>query len=202
MKKLFPYILVLFLLAACSYRENISSPSVAATLESPDFQTQPIEEPLGIPGSSMNDLMLSLEENIGIPMGTPETNATPSGNMSSVYTNPDIYTRYSYSISSDPENQITGAAFLIVKGESQDGSDFCADAETYFTCCASIQYQTGDTEAAISFIKDNIPYVADLMTEDERSGGVEKVIGDATFHLTGVKKNDVYSIFTLAIANK
>lgn len=93
----------------------------------------------GIPGSQVYDIIISLED-AGIPKSDTVTNDDG-------FQYDSVTTDYAYSITANSDHEVSCAVFYVFSKE---------DTEGYLKYCASMPYDTSDSEAAQAWVDENL----------------------------------------------
>lgn len=93
----------------------------------------------GIPGSQVYDIIISLEDS-GIPKADTVTNDDG-------FQYDSVTTDYAYSITANSDHEVSCAVFYVFSEE---------DTEGYLKYCASMPYDTSDSEAAQAWVDENL----------------------------------------------
>jgi cytochrome c2 len=145
---------------------------------------------VGISGSHITDVRLGLYQYMGMPQGSiAHTKMDTAGEMmtSSTYEIPEAAISFGYDLTCDKDFQITSGIFSFDSygyelKESLPDETVLEVATEYLGYCITVPYDAADQEAAKQWLTDNLSNYAD---------GATTTIGDATFTLSGFKRDDI-----------
>lgn len=143
----------------------------------------------GIAGSHYYDMCYAMMEN-GFPQYETAYIAEEDLNLIPYSQLDDICT-YTYGLSYIDSGELVDGSFSIANTNLLDGESFLEEAKTYLNFCATMPYDTMDTEKLQKWIAENIE------TVDSGEDGAEIVVGDAKFELYGAKVNGISTAITL-----
>ncbi len=144
---------------------------------------------IGILGSSIRDVRISLEQAGGIPKGeiSPTLdNVNGEFMSSSTYEIPVTGITLDYSLTGDSNYQITTSVFGLTSTKIATNESILSFAEEFLGYCATIPYDSADTEAARQWLTDNL---------NDYANQPSTTIGDATFTLNGAADEDGSIVF-------
>ncbi len=206
MKKILAGILACCLvttLAACSNTDSPNKDDVNTnaniTTDLPNSDADVSEsEPerktlVGIPGSNALDVRLGLEQAGGIPKGEVKDAAETS--FSSKYCTSSLEisgtgVTLAYNLSLDEDEAITTAVFSIISSQAARNEDILGFAQSYFSYCASIPYDTADVANAQEWISQNV---------SDYANSPQTTIGDAKFSIAATVNTETNGIVDLTL---
>lgn len=175
--------------ASSEFSESSSSSKSDDPL-SPDSDAPDVasDSPVGIKGSHITDIRVSLNNAIGIPEGSIERASDDEKDLyayssGSSYTDPDLDVSFDYSLTCDEDFQVIKAVFSIFNGAVLSPQDFQNLAAQYLSYCATMPCDTVDTELSGNHVKFSIQN----LLEDQN--GMEIIWGDASY-IVDWKTND------------
>lgn len=136
--------------------------------------------PVGIKGSHITDIRVSLNNAIGIPEGSIKRASDDEKDLyayssGSSYTDPDLDVSFDYSLTCDKDFQVIKATFSIFNGAVLSSQDFQSLAAQYLSYCATMPCDTVDTELSSNHVK----FTIESLNKDQN--GLEVIWGDASY---------------------
>lgn len=149
--------------------ETTATPEVTEGIATPTPEEQTGSNSIpAIVGSQVYDIILSLSD-----MGIPEAEAVSTSDGFQFDSTTD---QYSYSITTNSSHEVMSAQFFVLSGE---------DARGYLQFCATMPYDSAESETAQQWVNSNIGTEA------------ETTIGDATYTLSTGTQGPILTIKAL-----
>lgn len=172
-------------LPSSSESDPLSDDLLSPDSDAPDVAS---DSPVGIKGSHITDIRVSLNNAVGIPEGSIERASDDEKDLyayfsGSSYTDPDLDVSFDYSLTCDEDFQVIKAVFSIFNGAVLSPQDFQNLAAQYLSYCATMPCDTVDTELSGNHVKFSIQN----LLEDQN--GMEIIWGDASY-IVDWKTND------------
>lgn len=206
MKKILAGVLAFYLvgmLAACSNTDSPKKDDVNATANvTTDIpgndadvpEPEPRQETLtGISGSNATDIRLGLEQAGGIPKGEIKDAAETSFSSKYCASSMEVSgtgVTLAYNLSLDDNKAITTAVFSIISSQAARNEDLLDFAQSYFSYCATMPYDTADTVNAQEWVSQNL---------SDYANSPQTTIGDAKFSIAATVNAETNGIVDLTL---
>ncbi len=206
MKRLLAGILAFCLvcmITACSnadgHKKDDITTDVTTTTGTPNSdidipETEPQQKTLvGIPGSNATDIRVGLEQAGGIPKGEIKDAAETGFSTKYCSSSMEIAgtgVTLAYNLSFDDNKAITTAVFSIISSQSARNEDLLGFAQSYFSYCASMPYDTADTSKAQEWVSQNL---------SDYANSPQTTIGNAKFSIAATVNAETGDIVDLTL---
>ncbi len=206
MKKVLAGVLVfcfIGMLTACNNADNHKKDNIDTTANiTTDIPSSNVDVPeteprqktlIGIPGSNATDIRVGLEQAGGIPKGEIKDAAETSFSSKYCASSMEISgtgVTLAYNLSLDDNKAITTAVFSIISSQAARNEDLLGFAQSYFSYCASMPYDTADTVNAQEWVSQNL---------SDYANSPQTTIGDAKFSIAATVNTETGGIVDLTL---